>query len=146
MKIKELAIRFQNILKYSACSLSATALDVTIVFVLKHWIPLVAANTISIICGTIFHYLLTSRLVFRVKIHRRSLRIYFGTFFLNLLIANSLIVLFVHATQNTVLPDVLQFLLSKLCSALIPFFFTYFLRKFLFAKFPDQSPQEGPWT
>ena len=50
--------------------------------------PLVAANTISIICGTIFHYLLTSRLVFRVKIHRRSLRIYFGTFFLNLLIAN----------------------------------------------------------
>ncbi len=133
--LKKLMIKFESILKYSSCSITASALDISLVFLLKHWLPLVAANTIGVICGTSFHYILTSHLVFHVRIHGFSALVYCITFLISLLLNNSLIVLFMHYLSYLPIHENIAFFIAKPLSALMPFFMIYFLRKHLLNKF-----------
>jgi len=132
--LKKLIKKFENIIKYSSCSLTASALDITLVFLLKHWLPLVAANTIGVICGTFFHYILTSHLVFHVKIHGWSAVIYCVTFLISLFLNNALIMVLVHYLSYLPIHENIVFFIAKPLSALIPFFIIYILRKQFFDK------------
>lgn len=136
MKLKELYKKYNMIIKYFLCSVSSSIIDFAILYVLKGvFDEIVVANTISIIVSSIFHYIVTSNYVFKVKKNIYSIVIYVVTFFIGLSIQNFVIwvtytKLFVTLIEN----DMILTLLSKVLSLGTSFIITYMLRKFLNAR------------
>lgn len=136
MKLKELYTKYNMIIKYFLCSVSSSIIDFAILYVLKGvFDEIVVANTISIIVSSIFHYIVTSNYVFKVKKNIYSIIIYVVTFFIGLSIQNFVIwvtytKLFVTLIEN----DMILTLLSKVLSLGASFIITYMLRKFLNAR------------
>ena len=136
MKLKELYKKFNMIIKYFLCSVSSSIIDFAILYMLKGvFDEIVVANTISIIVSSIFHYIVTSNYVFKVKKNIYSIVIYVVTFFIGLSIQNFVIwvtytKLFVTLIEN----DMILTLLSKVLSLGASFIITYMLRKFLNAR------------
>lgn len=136
MKLKELYKKYNMIIKYFLCSVSSSIIDFAILYVLKGvFDEIVVANTISIIVSSIFHYIVTSNYVFKVKKNIYSIVIYVVTFFIGLSIQNFVIwvtytKLFVTLIEN----DMILTLLSKVLSLGASFIITYMLRKFLNAR------------
>lgn len=136
MKLKELYKKYNMIIKYFLCSVSSSIIDFAILYVLKGvFDEIVVANTISIIVSSIFHYVVTSNYVFKVKKNIYSIVIYVVTFFIGLSIQNFVIwvtytKLFVTLIEN----DMILTLLSKVLSLGASFIITYMLRKFLNAR------------
>lgn len=136
MKLKELYKKFNMIIKYFLCSVSSSIIDFAFLYVLKGvFDKIVVANTISIIVSSIFHYIVTSNYVFKVKKNIYSIVIYVVTFFIGLSIQNFVIwvtytKLFVTLIEN----DMILTLLSKVLSLGASFIITYMLRKFLNAR------------
>ena len=124
------------IIKYFLCSVSSSIIDFAFLYVLKGvFDEIVVANTISIIVSSIFHYIVTSNYVFKVKKNIYSIVIYVVTFFIGLSIQNFVIwvtytKLFVTLIEN----DMILTLLSKVLSLGASFIITYMLRKFLNAR------------
>lgn len=136
MILKELYKKYNMIIKYFLCSVSSSIIDFAILYVLKGvFDEIVVANTISIIVSSIFHYIVTSNYVFKVKKNIYSIVIYVVTFFIGLSIQNFVIwvtytKLFVTLIEN----DMILTLLSKVLSLGASFIITYMLRKFLNAR------------
>ena len=136
MKLKELYKKYNMIIKYFLCSVSSSIIDFAILYMLKGvFDEIVVANTISIIVSSIFHYIVTSNYVFKVKKNIYSIVIYVVTFFIGLSIQNFVIwvtytKLFVTLIEN----DMILTLLSKVLSLGASFIITYMLRKFLNAR------------
>lgn len=136
MKLKELYKKYNMIIKYFLCSVSSSIIDFAILYVLKGvFDEIVVANTISIIVSSIFHYIVTSNYVFKVKKNIYSIVIYVVTFFIGLSIQNFVIwvtytKLFVTLIEN----DMILTLSSKVLSLGASFIITYMLRKFLNAR------------
>lgn len=136
MILKELYKKYNMIIKYFLCSVSSSIIDFAILYVLKGvFDEIVVANTISIIVSSIFHYVVTSNYVFKVKKNIYSIVIYVVTFFIGLSIQNFVIwvtytKLFVTLIEN----DMILTLLSKVLSLGASFIITYMLRKFLNAR------------
>lgn len=136
MILKELYKKYNMIIKYFLCSVSSSIIDFAILYVLKGvFDKIVVANTISIIVSSIFHYVVTSNYVFKVKKNIYSIVIYVVTFFIGLSIQNFVIwvtytKLFVTLIEN----DMILTLLSKVLSLGASFIITYMLRKFLNAR------------
>lgn len=136
MKLKELYKKYNMIIKYFLCSVSSSIIDFAFLYVLKGvFDEIVVANTISIIVSSIFHYIVTSNYVFKVKKNIYSIVIYVVTFFIGLSIQNFVIwvtytKLFVTLIEN----DMILTLLSKVLSLGASFIITYMLRKFLNAR------------
>lgn len=136
MKLKELYKKYNMIIKYFLCSVSSSIIDFAILYVLKGvFDEIVVANTISIIVSSIFHYIVTSNYVFKVKKNIYSIVIYVLTFFIGVSIQNFVIwvtytKLFVTLIEN----DMILTLLSKVLSLGASFIITYMLRKFLNAR------------
>lgn len=141
MKLKELYTKYNMIIKYFLCSVSSSIIDFAILYVLKGvFDEIVVANTISIIVSSIFHYIVTSNYVFKVKKNIYSIIIYVVTFFIGLSIQNFVIwvtytKLFVTLIEN----DMILTLLSKALSLGSSFIITYMLRKVLNARLKNNE-------
>lgn len=97
----------------------------------------IISNTLGIISGFIIQYFLTARHVYNVK-NLRSFIVFLATFFVNLLMADTIIFIFrtlVFDNANTTV----AFLSSKLASIVFPFFITYFIRKKLMPTVKEKS-------
>ena len=123
-----------SLMKYFFNSCFSMCVDVLLVWlfymVLK--LPVVFSNTIGVVCGFIVSYVLTARFVFFNAKGRRGFSVFFVTFLVGLVLADWLIYMgeYVFFTQYEA---GLRFFLSKGLSIVIPFFFLYFLRKYLYA-------------
>ena len=114
---------------YFGASFMTACLDVLLVFAINSFVnwPIVITNSISVTSTTIIHYLLISKIVFRVKLGMPSLIVYFITFMIGLAIQDLAI---------WVCFEVLDFplLVSKGVSLGSSFFILFFLRKVFFGK------------
>lgn len=136
MKLKELYKKYNMIIKYFLCSVSSSIIDFAILYVLKGvFDEIVVANTISIIVSSIFHYIVTSNYVFKVKKNIYSIVIYVVTFFIGSSIQNFVIwVTYTKLFATLIENDMILTLLSKVLSLGASFIITYMLRKFLNAR------------
>lgn len=123
-------------LRYLLNSIAITILDATIVWILqqKLGLPLILANSIGVIAGTIVGYFLTSRYVFVKAKGKKGFCIYMGTFLLGLIVADFLIhigneVIFQTYSANR------RFFYSKAFSIVTPFYGLYELRRRLYERF-----------
>ena len=134
-KIKELVLQNKKIIIYFCCSVFAALLEAGLLLVFKNLIPafagknIVFANTSAILVSSILHFILTSKLVFRVKMNLPSAVVYIVTFFIGLGIQNGVIWL----TYEKLLPhlihnDTILTLFCKALSLAASFFITYFIR------------------
>lgn len=134
MIIKKTKIReLPPIVIYILISVFVAVIDTLFVWVMYHilQIELLTSNTIGVIAGSMLHYRLSSKSVFKTQHGPSGFVIYAITFSLGLLLANWLIyigeyILFVKLNEH------IRFFVSKGVSVLLPFFLLYFIRKFLF--------------
>ena len=131
--LKQIIEKYNKILRYLFCSCISTVFDTIIVWTLLQncGIPLVTANTIGILSGFVISYTLSANRVFAVKIGATSFAVYFCTFIMGLILADTLIV-FSHNALIPFFSESLSFLISKGISIVVPFFFMYFIRKYTF--------------
>lgn len=137
-KIKSYIHDHKAFIMYGLISVFVTVIDVIVTWcaelILSHaWgsasgtVPVVS-NTIGVVTGFIIQYFLTARHVYNVS-SAKSFAIFLGTFFMNLLFANGIIYIFrTLIFENASTP--MAFLVSKAASIVLPFFITYFVRKY----------------
>lgn len=131
------------IIIYMLNSVIVGLLDTIIVWILYRLLQLdlVAANTIGVVTGSVIHYCISSKSVFRAKLGVMGFLIYFGTFLLGLMMADFLIYIGDHYIFTEFGKD-LRFLMSKAFSVLLPFFVLYFLRRQLFKRLSARAVTE----
>lgn len=139
----KMLLKLPQIAKYLLNSCLSMVVDVGIVFLFYNYckVSLVVANTIGVFCGFLVGYLLTSKYVFRKARGLKGSFYYILTFILGLLMADWLIyigntVLFTKASYG------INFILSKGLSVIIPFFFLYYLRKWIYQGMEKEESDE----
>lgn len=135
VSLKEKVKSNSVLIRYLIYSMIVTVLDLTAVYVMIRvfkW-SLINSNTFGVILGFIVHYILSSKKVFNTDYGFRGFIIYLGTFILGLFIANFLIYVSYEYIFQSLNSDV-NLLLSKGISVVLPFFFLYYFRKFLYKK------------
>ena len=125
--ISDMIKKHKAFLLYGLISVIVTAVDVAVCRICERFASPVIANTIGVVTGFILQFFLTAHHVYNTK-SIKSFIIFFGTFLLNLLMANGIVyccrtIVFHNSTGNT------AFLISKCASIVFPFFITYFIRK-----------------
>lgn len=125
--------RFEQILRYLSVSILSTIVDVMIVWLLFNLmsVSLGVSNTTGVVAGFIIGFVIAPNKVFAAGHGFWSFMVFFGTFLLGLLMADLLMV-YSYAAVETYLSEHLAFLFSKGVSVVIPFFFMYFARKYLY--------------
>lgn len=151
-KITSLFHEHKAFIMYGLISVFVTVIDVVVTacaeFLLSSFVfsasnsgtvP-VLSNTIGVVTGFIIQYFLTARHVYNVS-SIKSFAIFLGTFFINLLFANTVIYIFRSLIfKNSSSPT--AFLVSKAASIVLPFFITYFIRKFLMPTGEEEKENE----
>lgn len=127
--------QYIKIIQYLFYSILSTILDTCIVWITFHIanINLSVANTLGILAGFILSYVLSIKKVFETQHSSHAFIIYLSTSILGMILANYLIT----STYNLSIiyfPKWFAFLLSKGVSVVLPFFFMYFMRKYLYNK------------
>lgn len=125
--IKSQIIAHKSFILYGLISVFVTLIDVIVCRISENFFSPVVSNTIGVIVGFIIQYFLTARHVYNTS-SPKSFLIFFGTFLINLFLANSIV--FVCRTYifgNS--ESLAAFLTSKSASIVFPFFITYFIRK-----------------
>jgi len=140
MKIINLIQKNKSILLYFVCSATTALLEMGLLYFFNTAIPplrnqIVLANTIAVVISSCIHYVLTSKLVFKVKMNIASVAAYLVTFFIGLCIQNTVI----WFAYEKLLPPLIESeslltLCSKVISLAASFFITYFLRKHINAR------------
>ena len=136
-----------GVVKYFLCSVFTAFIEFAILFVFKHTVKefgsrIVIFNTTAIIISSVIHYLITSKLVFKVKWNLSSAIIYIVTFFIGLGIQDGVIWLTYNKLLVSVIPD--SNLLTFICKSISlasSFFVTYFIRKFLNLKLKEKETE-----
>jgi len=134
-KIKEKIGSNSLLIRYLCYSIIVTVLDITAVYIgnrVLGW-SLISSNTLGVILGFVVHYILSSKKVFNTEYGGKGFIIYLGTFILGLFVANFLIYVSYEFMFQGLNAD-LKLILSKGISVVLPFFFLYYLRKFLYGK------------
>lgn len=119
-----------NLIRYFINSCIVTVIDVIIVWILNVGlnVPIVLANTIGVVVGFIIDYRLSSHFVFKEANSIRGFIVYLATFFIGLVLADTII--YISANKIFFAYEAnICFVLSKGMSIVIPFFCLYFLRK-----------------
>ncbi|MBQ7541057.1 MAG: GtrA family protein [Clostridia bacterium] len=140
-RIKAIIVQNKKILIYFCCSVCAALLEAGLLLAFKNLIPafvgknIVYANTTAILVSSILHFILTSKLVFKVRMNISSAVVYIVTFFIGLAVQNGVI----WITYEKLLPGIIRndTLLTLFCKALslaASFFITYFIRSILNAR------------
>lgn len=132
-RIKVRFLKLPQLIRYGINSCLVTLLDICIVWILYDvfQIDLVIANTIGVVAGFVTDYILSVFCVFQQAKRRGGFSVYLITFFLGLLFADWLIYIG-HTELFTGMSENMDFMLSKGISLVIPFFFIYYLRKWLY--------------
>ena len=126
-RIRTLAVAHRRFLLYGFISVFVTLVDVVVCRISERFINPVAANTLGVVVGFVIQYFLTSKHVYNTK-NMKSFLIFLATFFAGLALANTIVyVCREHIFHGA--DDAVAFSVSKGASIVIPFFFTYFLRK-----------------
>jgi putative flippase GtrA len=136
MDIIKLSLRGKVALaNYFIYSVIVALFDTGIVWILVRFteVHLIAANTIGVLAGFLFHYLLASKSVFNTEYGTGGFIIYLFTFIFGLLLANWLIYMSYHYIFYAYTVN-LRILQSKGVSVAVPFFAMYYIRKYLFMK------------
>lgn len=115
-----------NIGKYFIVSCLASIIDLFISYCLYKIVNLnyLLACNIGIVSGFVFQYFMCINYVFKKGGFLSSLIIYLSTFFLGVILADGTMWISYKEIHLT-------FIISKLFSMAVPFFFTYFIRKLL---------------
>lgn len=136
------------IIIYMLISILVAAIDTLIVWVMYRILhfELVTSNTTGVVTGSIIHYRLSSKSVFKTPHGLFGFVIYVITFLFGLVCADWLIY-FGEYRMFTNYQENIRFLLSKSLSVLVPFFLLYFIRKFLFYHLnkPYDSSNNPEW-
>ena len=133
MNIKNKIIEHEALIKYLSYSVFVTVIDVLVAWILmKFNMSLVLSNTIAVIVGFIIHYLLSSKSVFNADYGAIGFAVYFITFIIGLVSADSLIYVSYHYVFF-MFNDNINFLMSKCVSIVTPFFIMYFIRKYAYS-------------
>lgn len=127
--------QYIKIIQYLFYSILSTILDTCIVWITFHIanINLSVANTLGILAGFILSYVLSIKKVFETQHSSHAFIIYLSTSILGMILANYLIT----STYNLSIAyfsEGVAFILSKGVSVVLPFFFMYFMRKYLYSK------------
>lgn len=117
---------FTNISKYGAISCMAGIIDFSLAYFLfeKMKFNYILASNIGIAAGFLFQFLTGMKYVFKPQNYIRSFLVYLITFIIGVIIANGILWISFDGMR-------LPFMISKLLSMVLPFFFIYFLRKIL---------------
>jgi len=137
MKLKNILQKNKAILIYFLCSAGAALLETGLLYLFKSTIPplkdnIVLANTIAVVISGCMHFVLTSKLVFQVKMNLASVTAYLITFFIGLGIQSAVIwVCYEKLLPSLIANESLLTLCSKAISLVASFFITYILRKYI---------------
>lgn len=134
-----------TLLVYFLCSTATMLFEMMLLLLFKTTVPLlknhiVIANTLAVIIGSCVHYILTSKLVFKVNMNIASATAYLITFLIGLGIQDAAIWIAYHK----LLPPLMNSesalaLCSKAISLAGSFFIIYFLRKYVNASLAKQE-------
>jgi hypothetical protein len=133
--IKKIWSKVESISIYFVISVAVAIIEVIIGWRLILIVPdkIILTNTITVIVSAVLHYFLTLTIVFKKKNTYKSLLVYIGTFFVGIILQDSVIWLF-YTVLLTMLSDFWQYLVSKAFSLGIPFFAIYYMRSYLYKK------------
>lgn len=136
----------KKIIFYFGCSAAAAIIETVFLLIFKRVLPLISlndivyANTLAVIVSSVFHYILTSKLVFKVKMNFASAVVYLITFFIGLGIQNGVIWITYNKLLNRFIEnDTLLTLVCKVISLAASFFITYFIRNILNGKLKEKE-------
>lgn len=130
--IKSAYEKHQNLIHYLLNSVIVTVLDLVVVWIMFNVldIDIIISNTTGIIIGFLLHYMLSTKVVFKTDYGLSGFVIYLITFFIGVVMADSIIYYVYHLSHS--LDKTLSFLISKGLSIVLPFFVMYFLRLYLY--------------
>ncbi len=135
--IRDIIKKNKKIIIYFCFSGASALIESGLLLLLKNSIPylhdhIVYANTIAVFISSVFHFIMTSSLVFKVKMNFSSILVYLATFFMGLGIQNLVIWLtYEKLLSHLIHNDTLLTLACKICSLASSFFITYFVRSWL---------------
>lgn len=138
----------KNIVKYFLCSAFTALLEFALLFLLKGLFSsldtgIVIANTIAVTVSALVHFILTSRIVFQVKLNYQSAAVYALTFVIGLLVQNGVLWLcYEHLFARFISNEQILTLLSKGASLAASFFITFLLRSVLNKKIKEKENNE----
>lgn len=132
--MENIVYKYTNIARYGIYSIIVTVLDVLIVntLVTSFFVNIVIANTFGVLIGFLLHFSLSVKSVFKMKYEKTVFIVYLGTFFIGLILADSIIFVFYEVLN-------LGFWFSKLISVIIPFFLMYSMRKAIYNNFKKKD-------
>lgn len=141
--IKGLFIRHRHFLYYVVISVLAALVDYVVgwFFLDTIGVHILLANSLSILISAVFHFIVTSRLVFHVKTDLSGFLVYAITFAFGFVLQNAVIYVFYEHLLSG-LGDEMNYLVSKGLSLAFPFVLVFLLRKYLNAKFAS-TKEEG---
>lgn len=130
--IKIVYYKYKDLIRYLINSVLAAALDLVVVWIMFNLlgIDIIISNTAGIIVGFLLHYILSTKAVFQTDYGLPGFVVYFCTFLIGLVMADSIIYYVYHLSNS--LNKTLSFLISKGLSIVLPFFIMYFLRLYLY--------------
>lgn len=137
MKLTDLIQKNKSILLYFLCSAFTALLETGLLYFFNIAFPplknqIILANTVAVFISASIHFVLTSKLVFKVRMSLKSAGAYLVTFFIGLGIQNGVIWLAYEKLLPPLIPnESLLTLCSKAISLAASFFITYFLRKWV---------------
>ncbi|WP_427340117.1 GtrA family protein [Caloranaerobacter sp. DY30410] len=126
-KVNKLYNELIDIIKYFSISFLTLIIDFLVTLNMFYILKLnyILSNIFGNFTGFLIHFFLSIKFVFKLKINFYSFLIYFLTFVLGLILAN-LTIWFSYEKMN------FTFEISKFLSIIVPFLFTYYLRKFTY--------------
>jgi putative flippase GtrA len=137
MKLIDLLQKNKPILLYFLCSAFTALLETGLLYFFNIAFPplknqIILANTIAVFMSASIHFILTSKLVFKIRMSLKSAGAYLVTFFIGLGIQNGVIWLAYEKLLPPLIPnESLLTLCSKVISLAASFFIAYFLRKWV---------------
>lgn len=133
-KIYNLLIKYRQIIVYGLCSAFTCVLETIIGYILKNYvgIELIIANSASILIGAIIHYLLVTNKAFKLSISLWNCFVYIITFVLGFVLQN-IVMKVSYDSILYILPELYRYTISKFASVVVPFFFVYYVRKYLYS-------------
>lgn len=133
-KIYKLLSKHRQIIVYGLCSVFTCILETIIGYILKNHVgmELIIANSASILIGGIIHYLLVTKKAFRKSFSLWNCFVYVITFILGFVLQN-IVMKVAYEFVLYVLPELYRYTISKFASVVVPFFFVYLVRKYLYS-------------
>lgn len=135
-RIKDFFFRHRQFFYYVVISVGAALIDYVVgwFFLDSIGVHILVANSLAIFVSAVFHFLVTSRLVFHVNTDISGFLIYAITFAFGFLLQNTVIYIFYEHFLRGFETE-LNYLISKGLSLTLPFVLVFLLRKYLNAKF-----------